>query len=603
MNKFIRSWIFVLPVIAFLIGYMFWLFRAYYDVAYMDQIQIIAGNLNHMYNQDTTLQDFYYRTPFLGMPSIILFFINSKLFAYNTFLENIASGVILFLIALYFIRTNLRLFSGIMQVLFSFIVALVVFSLAKWEMSLWGGGYVHYVMILFGFICIDLAHKYYLKTDINKRRNNYFIPIYVVLSVIAILETTAYYFPFLFSLILMLILNYFLFKEKINLKRWKSVMVASLALLIFSFAINYIAERYSINHPYEPYGKVNLSHNLGEAINKVVTAPLFVIKFYLIANAGLLIDKDSYSASSFAHSIMPYIGFLILVFYSLAIYVYVKKRKLEGAPFINLIIYTIILYGTILAGRLAFNDVSYGASSRYSAATFAGLLGFCTFSLLFLNHYKSLGKTQIILYSLPVILIGICIMITNKNQWQIAPYRKAFYLNMAANLKANQNLETLMGYNNEITHIAREMMIRNKLNVFKPEIKLENYSITSLLDGQVLSGFYDIEKAEAGSYRWTNGKGNVNLPNLYTTKDTIKVQLHCYVPQSDTPIVVLNDKLLPIKTTAVAGGYEYTYAFQEQKVLFKAAIVNNSFVPQEVNKESPDTRKLGLIFNSLTLKN
>src|SRR5438270_404362 len=81
-------------------------------------------------------------------------------------------------------------------------------------------------------------------------------------------------------------------------------------------------------------------------------------------------------------------------------------------------------------------------------------------------------------------LIVLCNLIVNQNQLRIAPYRKEYYLKMIENLKADNNLETLMGYNNEIVEKARQMMIRNHLNVFKPKHKLENYTIDSELSKQ-----------------------------------------------------------------------------------------------------------------------
>jgi hypothetical protein len=57
---------------------------------------------------------------------------------------------------------------------------------------------------------------------------------------------------------------------------------------------------------------------------------------------------------------------------------------------------------------------------------------------------------------------------------------------------------------------------------------------------------------------------------------------------------------MPYQTNKVGDGYEYFYAFDDQKVLFKATIISKPFIPQEVDSNSTDKRTLGLIFNSLT---
>jgi hypothetical protein len=596
----LKPTLYVLPILSiFFIFYLVWLQRAYEDVAYMDTIQILAGNINHMYNNDFSLHEFYYRSPFLLFFSTVLTFINCKLFSYNSFYENVISGVSLFLIALYFIKTNIKYFSNRNKLVFIFLASLIIFCLIKWEMSLWGGGFSHFIVVLLGFVCIDLAHKYYFGEHDGKFINKYFLPIYIIMSVIAILETTSYFLPFQISLIILLLVNYKIFRDKIDLRKWRMVFGTTILLMIFAVGINYLAESYAIKHPYEVYGKVNVSQSMGSSFVKIIKEPAFVIKFFLVANAGTLIDKDTYKDGSFAKEIMPFLGLLLLLLYSFAFYLFIKYRKKEGTIAANLILYTVILYGTILIARMGFNDVYYGGSSRYTAASFSGILGLATIFLLFWDQRNNLNAKKY-LYLFPLVIIAGCSLMVYYNQWKIAPYRKESFKKMAENLKSNTNLENLMAYNTEIAQKAREMMVRNKLNVFKPETKAENFTLNSNLVANRPMGFYDIEKSENNSFRWTNGEGIIYLPNLYTTSDSIKVLLKAYAPMPDTPIVILNDRFLPSETKKLDDGYEFTYVFQEQKVFFKAVIKNKSFKPQEIDKNSTDQRTLGLIFHSLT---
>lgn len=601
MNK-LKNKIYLIPVFAFFIFYLVWLFRAYSDVAYMDQIQVLAGNINHMYNHDATLHDYYYRPPFLLFISIFLVFINCKLFSYNTFYECFTSGVILFLIAYYLIKSNISFFNGIKEKFyFSLLVALIVFCFAKWEMSLWGGGFSHYMVVLFGIICVGTSHKYYLNDKNDRFSNKFFIPLYVGLSMVSILETTSYFLPFQLSILILLLINYKVFHDRIFLKRWKIVLSTTIGLIVLAFLINYLSELYSISHPYGPYGKTNLSQSLGASFKKIFTEPIFVTKFFLIANAGDLIDKDSYSRSSFVNNSMPYLGLIVLLFYFYAVFTFIKRKKVEGIFSISLIISTVIFCVTVLMGRLSFGDVYYGASSRYSAETFLGILGLCIFFQLLLGQETNISNYRKLLYKFPIALVVVSSLIINKNQWYIAPYRKANFLQMAYNYKKNDHLESLMGYNNQITAEARKFLVRNKLNVFKPQLKLGDFTVNCDQLDKNASGFYDLESDQYGVLRWTNGNGVVLLPNLYTIKDTIRAKLIGYPPQSDTPRVVLNDNIVPCHVNHFDGGYEYTFAFQEQEVLFKMSIQNKSIVPHVLNKDNPDNRTLGLIFRSVTL--
>jgi hypothetical protein len=601
MFKILKNKLYLLPIAFFLIAYLLWLYRAYYDVAYMDQIQILAGNMKNMLNHDASFHDFYYRPPFLLLVSNVLVYINCKLFAYNTFLENITSGLILAVIAYYFCKSNLAFFGKWFKLCFSFIASFIIFCFTKWELSLWGGGFSHYMVVLFGFICVGSSHKYYFSQENQGFVNKYYLPLYLGLSVISIMETTSYFLPFQIALLIQLLLNYKLFREKINNKRWKTVLYTTAGLVIFSLIFNYLFEVYSIKHPYESYGKTNLGSTLGPSLKKVFTEPIWAIKFFLIANAGNLIAKDYYPITSYMLDLMPLFGLVLLTLYGYSIYLFIKLKKIEGIFSINLIMSTIIFYGTMSAGRMGLNDVFYGGSSRYSAFSFAGTLGIATFFLLLLQHHKKLKTSQKALFAFPVLFIFILNLITDKNEWKLAPYRKVAYANMADSLRLNQNLNSLQGYNAQIAGEARTVMIRNKLNVFKPETKLDTYTL-NCEDARGL-GIYETERNEQGSFRWTNGNGIILLPNLYTITDTIKLRVKCYSPQADSLTVILNDNLKPFHSNKMNDGFEYIYAFDEQKVIFKATLINRIYKPRQLDSTNADKRTLGIVFSSLTLSN
>ncbi len=593
----------LIPVLLVFIIYIVWLVRAYADVAYMDQIQIIAGNMKNMCNHDASLLDFYYRPPFLLMVSTVLVFINCKLFAYNTYLETITSGLILLWIAVYFVRAMGKFFTTRKYRFYlSVMTALIVFGWSKWEMSLWGGGFSHFMVVLFGFVCLHGALRYMLRSDgDDPKTQRLFLPSFLLLSVLAILETTSYFLPFLLSLVLMLLLSRRIFTGRINFIRWKTIFIATLCLLVFAIGVNYAAEVYSAHHPYDAYGKVNLSQSMLVSLKKAIHQPLFVIKFFLISNAGNLLNKDFYPASSPAKDLMPFLGLIVLVCYGYAVLLFVKKRRIEGMFPIALIFYTIIFCLTVLAGRMYFDDVYYGASSRYAAATFSGMLGLATFFLILLKDEEASRGWKRLFYKVPVVMIAIGTLVFDRTQWIMAPYYKENFLKMEANLKADQHLETLAGYNNEITEKARQVMISNKLNVFKPRKKLKDYRLLTVDMPADAPGFYPADKDEFGAFRWTDGKGIILLPNLYTVGDTVTLKIACYSPQADTPAVLLNDKLRPFRAAPIDGGFEYAFAFTEQKVLYNLVIENRSVVPHEVNQHSTDTRKLGLIFRSASL--
>jgi hypothetical protein len=601
MFRFLRTKLWLLPILFFLTAYLVWLRRAYFDVAYMDQIQFLAGNLRHMLEHDATLNDFYYRAPFLIFISNILFYLNCKLLGYNTYLENILSGLILAGIAWYYCKAHLRFFDKRTKLIFAFFAGFVIFCFTKWELSLWSGGFSHYMVILFGFICVGITHKYYLKDRSTPFVNKYYVALYTLLTVLGTIETTPYMLPFQASILVLLFINHKLFREQIDRKKWNIALYLTIGLFIFSLFINYYFEQYAIKHPYDSYAKINLSSHLSESIKKIFTDPIYFIKFYLIANAGTLIARDYYPTGSYIYTLLPLLGLALLIFYGYCIYLFIKRKKIEGVFAINMIICTLVFYATVTLGRIHYNDVYYGSQSRYAALSFTGTLGVCTFLLLVLQQYKATKPMQKVLYALPLLYIFIMNLITYRNEFRFAKYRKESYTLMAYNWKMNVNLHELMGNNNEIAARARTVMIRHQLNVFKPETKIDNNVVNC--DQVKGAGIYEVENDKYGPFRWTNGNGTILLPNLYNVQDTIKVRLSYYAPRPDSPQVILNDNITPYLTNKVGDDYEYCFAFDEQKVLFKATIKNQSFKPQELDRTSTDTLTRGLIFRSLTFTN
>jgi hypothetical protein len=170
---------------------------------------------------------------------------------------------------------------------------------------------------------------------------------------------------------------------------------------------------------------------------------------------------------------------------------------------------------------------------------------------------------------------------------------------MIQNLKSNKNLQLLQGSDSGITQLARNVMIKYQLNVFRAQNSLNNFTINSELKNATVAGFYNLETSASGEWRWTNGDADIFLPNLYTDKDSIRVKLFCHMPNSDTPKVILNDNLSPLGCSKIDHGFEYRFKVYGPLVFYRARILNQSFVPHLLNKDDSDARSLGLIFNSI----
>jgi hypothetical protein len=576
-----------------------WLYRAYEDVIWMDQVSWMAGNVKHFQNHSLSLQDFYYLTPYNQSFSMVWAMINSKLFHYNTVITDIVSAIILLLMAIYFIKSHLHFFQKQNQLYFVIFCSLIVFGLHKWETSLNAMGMGFYVAFFAVLVGLNLAHRYYLNQLTSPFLKKYFIPVYTSLGLFTILEYGPYFVPFQISLVGLLLLNYKLFPDRIVIKRWRSLLLLSIFLIGTALAINYLLNSYAAHHSYDGYGKVTMSRSLRSSLETFVSKPIFVIKFFLIANTGNLIDNESYLHASFSNGFMPMLGFLVILLYGYCIYIYIKKKRLEYLYSVNLIFFVLIFYFLVTLSRLHFNDLYYGSSPRYTAATFSAILGLGTiFLLLFQSGSRASARRKIFL-AFPVVLICFGYVAADRNQWRIAPYRKQNFEGLIQNLKSNKNLQRMQGGDSALIQRARNVMIKHQLCVFRPQNNLNNFTINSDFKNTMTAGFYGQESSSAGKWRWTNGESDIFLPNLYTDKDSIKVKLFCYLPNPDTPKIILNDNLSPSNYSKFNGGFEYSFKVSGPSVIYRARLLNKSFVPHLLNNENNDVRSLGLAFTSI----
>jgi len=594
INKSILAIVFL-----FFAFHLVWFFRAYKDVIWMDQVSWMAGNVHHLYNHSLSLLDFYYLTPYNQSFSMVWSMVNSKLFHYNTFITDIISAILLLLMAIYFIKAHLHLFQKQTQLYFVVLACFIVFGLHKWETSLNAMGMGFYAAFFAVLVSLNLAHRYYLDQLMSPFLKKYFIPVYTSLGLFTILEYGPYFVPFQLSLLGLLLLNYKLFHDRIVMKKWKLLLILNIFLIGIAFAINYSLNSYAANHSYEGYSKVTISNSLKTSLGTFAKNPMFVTKFFFIANTGNLIDSELYVHASPLKSVMPFVGFLVVLAYGYCIYIFIKRRKLEYLYCVNLILFVLIFYFLVTLSRLYFNDLYYGSASRYTAATFSGMLAVGTIFLLLLQDEKLASGRRKIFLAFPLILICLCYLASNRNQWRIAPYRKKSFEELIQNMKANKNLETMQGGGPALVQLARNVMIKHQLNMFRPQNHLNNFRLTSDFKNTMATGFYNEESSSSGKWRWTNGHADIFLPNLYSDKDSIKVKLFCYLPNPDTPKIILNDNLSPSSYSKFNGGFEYSFKVYGPSVIYKARILNQSFVPHVSDSANSDVRTLGLVFNSI----
>jgi len=589
---------YVFILIGFILLVIF-LKKSFYDVPWMDQVNVFANKIPDFYNGHIQPKSIVYEQQYQLFPSVIFAnYLNARLFNLN---NKVFIGLLMLVVlttALLFYRKFNYLFDAKYKWLYAGILVLFIFNPIRWEALLpsdFGVFLVGYASV--NIALIYYAHKYYFAQNGNKKQAAFFLAVFIIFSIINSIDNGGFFLPYLSASLLFSIINFFTFKDEIIKKRWWRI--TSLTVFFIFFAI--FIDNYLHNKIFEPGGASGYSSGF---LSLLIHSPWYVIKFFLISNTGNFFTSELYDHNEFLKAIVPYLGLVALLLYSICIYHYIKTRQKQLLFFILLILVTITYYFFILVARsvLSNGNVYYGASSRYGGTTLFGMVGVC--SALLLLFSKNTFSKKLLKY---VSLTGMFMLVlfaarSFEIQYEIARYRKASFWNMGLAYKRDSNLEILQAHSVEKAQAARSFMLLHNFGVFKPGKKLTTYGIDCNFRDIDYDGFYGIEQLDKGGWRWTNGESDMILPNLYAMTDSIYLTVNCYMPKGDTAKVIVNDDLRPVSISKTDMGFKYTFALLKPTVLFRMRFLSSSIIPHEKDSTSTDQRRLGFMFNNLKLE-
>ena len=384
-------------------------------------------------------------------------------------------------------------------------------------------------------------------------------------------------------------------------RKWNIIFLANISLFLLALVLN-VSLR---NNPAVKQGILNPS--MGDFISFLIKQPLWVIKFYLIAQSGPFLGEanDHPGLSALA-------GLVILIAYAIAIGYVLKKKDKRLFVMIAMIFYNIISCGLVTLGRYVFNVLEFGASSRYTVFNLSGVLGLTTILFFYIIEGESKVNKGIAWAFLTAVAVGY--LYVDKKQLDIAPYRTANFLQMRQALLTGTNLDILQD-KPEVSLKAIEVLKKYRLNVYydqkvtvKPTVSLseQDYPKKMVLASGMPSfqalqkyGFYNNENGIS----WTNGKASITLDSIVEVKDSLVVQLNTYMPP---PCKNVNPELswydtdghdhLPVRTDRKGDTFYFVFYTAESVKLERIDISS------ETIDASPDTRKLSFPFVSLEIK-
>jgi hypothetical protein len=597
-SLFKKKQYFYLAYFFFAILFLVWVLTTFRNVVHMDALNIIGTKMKNVLENNWHITDFVYQPLFPAVTSLSFTFLNAEFFHLNTVLE--AGLGVLFLTLggyRYLNRTSIYLNNNVQKTVFALLVGFIVFGLHKWEATFTG----FFSFAVFFNLCICIFNYFFVFEWIDQKASagrKYGLGLFILTNLLVIFEAPAYFYSYVLSVIVLLILVRRGAIIELNKRRWNIILGLNLFLLALTVGIT----TYLSKHPAFQYYASTLS--LSDFLKTFFEKPFWIIKFYLIAHTGPFLG-EAYNYKD----LRALFGLFILVLYCMAIFYFWKKRDKRLIVPIALILYNIISYGFITMSRYTFNVVEYGASSRYTAFNLLGVLGIATFLF-----FYSVNKQKVVVRNMALFSLGLVVMGYAYLDWRqilFSPSRTAAFNQMKMALLTGENLEILQA-NKTNSLRSIEVLRKYKLGVYYEESKISHETLTLDQNEKIIliSGdpkFTDLKKVgfynNENGITWTNGNASISLNNYFQVKDTLLVEMDTYMPpvcKNVNPKISLVDKdnkeVYPFSLKREGDRFTYEFVFENP------ATVQRIKVSSETIDAGGDARVLSFPFKSLEIK-
>lgn len=572
--------------------YLVWVATTYRNIIHMDMVFIVSSKVKDLMDHKLAINDFFYQPIFPCCTSLIFTFFNAYFFKLNTIIETLCGTVFLIILGYKYLKEiSFYLSNNKQKILFACLIAFITFGLNKWEAAFTS----FFSFAVFFNICICFFNYFfsikYISETSEKSKFYNGIGLLIFSNLLIIFEAPAYFYAYILSITIVLLLIKFFKIFSLNKKRWNNIILINLILIGFSLGLVSYLSTFPL---FEQHGASQVSFS--KFLSFFVQKPLWVIKFYLLANSGPYLG-EAYNYLN----LRALFGLIILFLYALATYYVIKKKDRRLLVPLALIFYNIISYGFITMGRYVFNDIQYGSSSRYTAFNLSGVLGLTT--ILFFYYLDNKTILNKVCAAVVLSIIIIFYLAEDIKQLQISPYRTIAFNSMKNALLTGKNIGILQSDSNSCI-TAIQVLRKYKLNVYSGKVDygdLHNITYTSgaaQFTELSKTGFYDNENGIS----WTNGNSSINFPANYVNNDTLLLILTTYMPpicKNVVPKLFLKDEAdiihQPDFFNRIGDKFYFKFYFKQTNHIESINITS------ELINASPDIRILSFPFISLEI--
>lgn len=433
------------------------------NVIYTDYTRLVLSYLENVFS---------FR-PYMGLDSLtrlpinyIQRIINVVIFKYSTTFDMLLGAFFLSMLSYVFGKYILE--KGYSVAIY-LIVALLTFSLNKWEMLTNGSGWVHFLAI---FLFIYHFYVFDKSRILKRRRYEYilrYLPVFTIIFVAG---------PYSVSYTAIILLAYIY--DIIDNKFKKANIIKNITRIIYIF-IPFCLYMFSRANSIEEYAGAS-SMSFSTALNTKLDV---IIKLFLKSFSSMIFSEEWMTTYKLSSLFVIVLSIIVMLAYIYALYINIKYKIYKYSIFpMLLILYAICNHVLVTLSRWIFLKDTYGMSSRYSLQYFIGIVGI-VLSIAYFRSMENKKKTKIIrgntdkanfLKIIANLLLYIFIIgniFTTYREINIARYRKENFEKIRETALNFENVDDVtlkkvfQYHDGAKTRKALQILKERKLNVFK----------------------------------------------------------------------------------------------------------------------------------------
>lgn len=421
------------------------------NVPLMDYWRYIEMFVEKMNTGGLSFSDIWKNDGIHRSPLQFVYFIcNVRFFHMNARVEIFLGEIVLFVLCIILYRTFVKdccIKNTFLKGIFGSVIVIIIHNLNQYELINEQFALSFASRMTFFLLSFIITNSY-LKNTSEYKKYTFEVGLFFILVLTSV---GAGYFPaYILAIVVEIVFGWIDKREKKEQIAWRNIVFLLVCLLLGLF-IYFYGMTGTVTQSIEG------NWNIGELIYQLIIGSFSMLGVCILGN------NISIRMASIAGCILA-----VVYLYSIIIYV---KRKYYHVTVLPMALYSYSLgcMGLVFIGRAGTFGIDYAFSSRYVCETNVALIGLWLIAGISIEEtfktvkdYKLVVKEKKIVIGI-AILLGVCILHSDINEWKTAPFRKQYGEQLIENIYNINELED----EDFIPFQAREQDVRNGIEIMK----------------------------------------------------------------------------------------------------------------------------------------